>query len=268
MTTLVHRRATQEDLRQLVRGAPKEPAALGDEHRLALRARFRAVASPSHRRLDAWMVERAGQSADGFRWSPASARRVLGNAALRRVGAPRTTPLIEAVRDELLDHLLRAAAGHARTGSLADWLAHSPAPVHALVTAEALSWAAQVVEIGEGLEEPWSVALSDAYYDVAGARTTLRARRDLVTIRGEESVLVRLRSGSPGKSAGAGLRADLTIATLADPRGVAPARLIGLWPDAGVCLAVDGTMDDLRAGARDLVRTAVVQQRRQNRLAA
>ena len=267
MTSLHHRRATASDLRQLVRDAPRERVTLDEEHRLSLRARFRAVASPTHRRLDAWMVERAGQGGDAFRWTPGGARRVLGNAALRRMGTPRTTPLIEAVRDELLDHLLRAAAGYARAGSLSDWLALAPAPVHALVTAEALSWAGQIVEIGEGLDGPWSVALSDAYYDVAGARTTLRARRDLVTIRGEESVLVRLRSGSPGKSAGPGLRADLTVATLADSAGVAPARLIGLWPDAGVCLAVDATMDNLRAGARDLVRTAVVQQRRFNRLA-
>ena len=32
-------------------------------------------------------------------------------------------------------------------------------------------------------------------------------------------VIVRVRSGAPGKSAGPGLRADLTIDTLADPDG-------------------------------------------------
>jgi hypothetical protein len=58
------------------------------------------------------------------------------------------------------------------------------------------------------------------------------------------------------------LRADLTIEALADHDGVAPVRFIGLWPEAGVCLSVDGTMTDLRSGARDLVRTAVAQRRR------
>jgi len=38
-----------------------------------------------HRRLDAWSVERAGRSSNVFRWSPATARRVLGNASLRRL---------------------------------------------------------------------------------------------------------------------------------------------------------------------------------------
>ncbi len=109
---------------------------------------------------------------------------------------------------------------------------------------------------------PWSVATSDAYYDVASARTTLRARRDLIVRNEGTRTIVRVRSGAPGKSAGPGLRADLTVDALADHDGLAPARLIGLWPEAGVCLCVDGTMADLRAGARDLVRTAVAQRRR------
>jgi hypothetical protein len=70
-----------------------------------------------------------------------------------------------------------------------------------------------------------------------------------------------VRAGAPGKSAGPGLRADLTIDALADADGVAATRIMGLWPEAGVVLSIDGTMEDLRAGARDLVRTAVAQQR-------
>jgi hypothetical protein len=73
--------------------------------------------------------------------------------------------------------------------------------------------------------------------------------------------VLRVRSGSPGKSAGPGLRSDLTIDTLANHEGIAARRFIGVWPEAGVALSVDGTMADLRAGARDLVRTAVVQER-------
>jgi hypothetical protein len=91
-------------------------------------------------------------------------------------------------------------------------------------------------------------------HDAARPSRPRRAREETRTI-------VRVRSGSPGKSAGPGLRADLTIEALADHDGVAPVRYIGLWPDAGVCLAVDGTMSDLRSGARDLVRTAVAQRR-------
>jgi hypothetical protein len=174
----------------------------------------------------------------------------------------------EAVRDELADQMLRAASGYARHGSLSYWLASAPHPVIGLVTAEAVNWATQLQEITQGLDGDWLVASSDAYYDVATARTTLRARRDVIVARDDARIIVRVRSGSPGKSAGPGLRADLTIDTLADHDGAAPARLIGLWPEAGVCLAVDGTITDLRAGARDLVRTAVAQRRQRVLLAA
>jgi hypothetical protein len=265
--TLLHRRLTKSDLNDLINEAPAEPVQLSDPHRASLSSRFRAVSVPGHRRLDAWGVERAGRIGGAFRWSPATARRVLGNASLRRT-AGQSVSVRDAVRDELGDQMLRAASGYSRSGSLSNWLASAPHPVIGLVTAEAVNWATQLQEIAEWIESPWLIPVSDAYYDVASARTTLRARRDLIVSSTESRTIVRVRSGAPGKSAGPGLRADLTIETLADHDGLAPVRCIGLWPDAGVCLSVDGTMTDLRSGARDLVRTAVAQRRRGALLAA
>jgi hypothetical protein len=268
VTTLVHRRFEARLLSELVSGAPDLAASLTDDHRRSLSARFRAIAIPGHRRLDAWTVEQAGRISNDFHWSPATARRVIGNGALRRTTADPALSVLDAVRDEIADQLLRATAGRARFGSLSHWLASSPNPVIGLVTCEALNWATQLNEVAEALPTQWSVAASDAYYDVASARTTLRGRRDLVIPTEHSRVIVRVRSGAPGKSAGPGLRADLTIDALTDPEGAAPVRIIGLWPEAGVCLAVDGSMDDLRAGARDLVRTAVAQRRHAPTLAA
>jgi hypothetical protein len=265
--TLLHRRLTKSDLNELVGDAPLEPVQLTDAHRASLSTRFRAVSAPGHRRLDAWSVERAGRSGAAFRWSPGTARRVLGNASLRRM-TTQPASVRDAVRDELGDQMLRAASGYSRSGSLSHWLASAPHPVIGLVTAEAVNWATQLQEIAQWLDGPWAIPGSDSYYDVATARTTLRARRDLVARSAQTRTIVRVRSGSPGKSAGPGLRADLTIEALADHDGVAPVRYIGLWPEAGVCLAVDGTMSDLRSGARDLVRTAVAQRRRGTLLAA
>jgi hypothetical protein len=265
--TLLHRRLTKSDLNDLVSDAPVEPVRLSDAHRASLSTRFRAVGVPGHRRLDAWSVERAGRSGSAFRWSPSTARRVLGNASLRRMST-QPVSVRDAVRDEMGDQMLRAASGYSRSGSLSHWLASAPHPVIGLVTAEAVNWATQLQEIAAWIEAPWDVPTSDAYYDVASARTTLRARRDLIVRGGESRTVVRVRSGAPGKSAGPGLRADLTIEALADREGLAPVRYIGLWPEAGVCLSVDGTMSDLRSGARDLVRTAVAQRRRGTLLAA
>lgn len=268
VTTLTHRRHTFAQLNELIASSPQSDARLTDDHRRSLAARFRGVGATEHRRLDSWSVEQAGRSSGPFRWSPATARRALGNGALRRMEARPELSTLDAIGDEVTDQMLRSVAGYARSGSLASWLASVPSAVVALVSAEAQNWVAQTFEVTERLEHPWRMAPSDAYYDVATARTTLRGRRDLVIGGGETRMIIRFRAGAPGKSAGPGLRADLTIETLADPDGVAPSRIIGLWPEAGVSLCVDGTMADLRAGARDLVRTAVVQHRQRTLKAA
>src|ERR1700677_2466961 len=255
-------------MNRLIVESPDEPAMLSDDHRRSLSARFRAVASAEHRRLDAWMVERAGRADTSFRWSPGTARRVLGNAALRRSVLEPNLTRFDAVEVELTDQLLRYSAGYARPGSLAWYLASCSGAELGLVRSEAANWSTQLAEAAECLRDPWHVATSDAYYDVARARTTLRGRRDLIVPLDTRRVLVRVRMGVPGKSAGPGLRADLTMDALAEPNGLAAARIIGLWPEAGVVLSVDGTMADLRAGARDLVRTAVTRQRQHLHLAA
>jgi hypothetical protein len=176
--------------------------------------------------------------------------------------------LVSAARDELDELLVRAAAGYARPGSIAHWLSSQPPAVLSLVVAEASSWASTALEALSPLELPWAVSSADVFYDVASARTTLRSRRDVVIHDDTQRVVLRVRSGLPGKSAGPGLRADLVIDALGDAHGQSARRMIGIWPDAGLVLAVDGTLDDLRAGARDLVRTAVAQQRRSRSLAA
>ncbi len=257
--SLLQRRLTSRDLNELVASAPLEVAVMDDEQRESLASRFRAVPTTEQRRLDSWIVERAGRASDPFSWSPSTARRILGNSALRRTREARE--LRGAVRDEVADQLLRAVRGYARPGSLAHWLAGVSHPVLGLITVEACDWATQTLECVDGLERSWRVATSDAYYDVPGGRTTLRARRDLVIDTDGGRVIVRLRPGQPGKSAGPGLRSDLVAETLANPEGRAPRRYLGLWPEAGLALGVDGDLENLRSGARDLVRAVVVQRR-------
>ncbi len=268
MTTFIHRRAGVSELNDLIESAPDEIVTLDDDHRRSLGARFRAVPASGHRRIDAWNVERAGEPAHAFRWSPATTRRTLGNAALRRLLRDPLCGVLDAINREIDDQLMRDVAGYAPRASMASWLASLHESELALVRADATNWALQMHEIALGIELPWRVCASDAFYDIARARTTLRGRQDLEVTLPDRRVLLRIRSGSPGKSSGPGLRSDLTIATLSHPHGVAPARMIGLWPESGVCLGVDGTMSDLRAGARDLVRTAVAQQRQRQQVAA
>jgi hypothetical protein len=265
VTTLVQRRLHARDLAELAH-APAPSVRLEDDQRRTLAERFRAVSTSEHRRLDAWLVERAGRPSGAFAWTPVTARRTIGAAALRRCEDVPGLPAVLAVRDALDDLLARAAARGARPGSLASWLVQAAPAVRDLVCAEALGWTLDALLVQSALGGDWRATSNDAFYDVAGARTTLRGRRDLASAA--SGALVRLRAGAPGPSAGPGLRADLLIATLAHPEGLAPSRLIGVWPDAGVVLSVDASLADLRAGARDLVRTAVALRRQRLVLAA
>ena len=129
--SLLQRRLTTAHLAELIDTAA-QAAVITPEQRDALSARFRAIPTLEQRRLDAWTVERAGRASCGFAWSPATARRILGNNALRRCRDPRE--LLSAVRDEVADQLLRAVRGHARSGSLAHWLAGVSHPVLGLIT--------------------------------------------------------------------------------------------------------------------------------------
>lgn len=264
--TLTLRSASPDALARVIGDAPREPFAVTDANRRGLAERLGAVATDRHRRIDAWLVERAGRPATPFTWSPSAARRILGNGALRRVARSRAGTVRGAVRDEIDDLLARAATGRLRAGSLGAWLADRHPAELALVQAAAADWACTLADVASTVEADWAVASSDAYYDVERARATLRARRDLVVGRGD--VVVRLRAGAPRSSAGPGLRADLAAATFADPEGRAPRRFVGLWPDAGVILAVDGTDANVRAGARDLVRAAIVLSHCEDPLAA
>lgn len=240
--------------RALLADAPCVAPSLDDEQRRSFAERFRALASAEHRRLDAWSVERSDAPRD-FHWSAMNARRTLGNAALRRVASQHATSVLEAVTDVVSDRLLAAAAGFARPGSLGQWLARLDDAARAIVVAEAANWATTLVELTHDLDVAWRPAASDAYYAVAGARVTLRAQREFL-IDGPTRIVVRVRGGSPGRSAGAGLRAELAVETLAHPHGDAPGRYVGVWPEAGLALAVEGTLDDVRAGARNLLRAA------------
>lgn len=255
MTSLSTTFVSPGALAELLAQPTLSPDNITSEQRNAWAERFRQVALPTHRRLDAWMVERSTSEVAPFRWSPTTARRVLGNAALRYRFTHQVSA-ISALDEIVVDHLSRAASGYARRGSIASWLSSLSTAQLALVTSDALNWAHCLEEVAKSCDAEVEVADTDAYYDVSTARTTLRGRRDLFVKTQDSRAIIRLRSGAPGRSAGAGLRADLTIDAFSRPDGQIATQIIGVWPDAGLLLRVEGTLDDVKAGARDLLRVA------------
>jgi len=88
---------------------------------------------------------RAMRSFEAFSWSPFTARRMVGLAAVRTcVHGTRRTP-VQAV-GAVIDELCRQGADpRERSGSLAAWLASTTPGVRALVHAEAVTWATQLL---------------------------------------------------------------------------------------------------------------------------
>jgi len=259
MSTLTIRRLSAIALSELAGDAPQESFSFTDDHRASLVARFRATPTTEHRKLDAWTVESSGAASSAFRWSPTNARRSLGTPALRLVTSGRARHVTEAVTLCVEDHVVRAASGRARPGSLSYWLTNLSDVQRAVVIADTVTWATGLLDVMEPVTYDWTMTETDAYYDVATARVSLRGRRDLcITTELTQRVILRFRGGSPTRSAGMGLRADLVMDGLSRPDGQTAQRFIGVWPDAGLILSIDGNVENARAGARSLVRTAMM----------
>ena len=209
----------------------------------------------SRRRVDAWGCEGTPRRDEPFQWSARSARRLLGNAAVREQFRAPDLSVFDALELVLEEHLIRVANGFARPGSLGHWTSTLSDGARTVVIAEAASWAQQLWQLGGLFSTPWQIPVADSYYDVASARVTLRGRRDMVIVGEEAAILVRIRSGAPGSRSGTGLRVDLATHALAHPRGLVPTRMVGFWPDAGLAMSVDGTEENVHAGIRAIVKS-------------
>lgn len=214
------------------------------------------------RRIDAFTVERGGATFTvPFEWSARAARRVLGTAAARAVASGGARDPLSAASDEIDRLCDRAARGLARPGSLATWLTSEPATVRALCAVEAATWAAGLLSLvaPDRAAAGLAIGVADAWHDVPRAAVTLRGRRDAVARagrEGERAALLRVRDGLPGDDSVDGLLTDGLVDALAAPQRPIPARVVGAWPDAGVCLVVDFDDDAVRRAARVVVACA------------
>jgi hypothetical protein len=85
---------------------------------------------------------------EAFSWRPAFARRVVGNAALRRLAQSEVRSALAAVNEQIEESLALAASGRARAGSLSAWLAGNDRVTLAVVRAEATNWVTQWLNLG------------------------------------------------------------------------------------------------------------------------
>ena len=221
-----------------------------------------APTAPGATRIDAYVAEHGPtRFTTPFRWSARTARRPLGTGAVRRVTSGTSRHLLDAVREEVDATCDRAQRGLARRGALGTWLAGAPAAVRGAAEVEAVTWATGLCHLvdADASADRVGLGVPDAWFDVPGARTTLLGRRDAISLVGavgERSVL-RLRDGAPGQRALDGLLLDGLVAAMSQVErgvGLAPARVLGAWPDVGCVLVVELDDAHLRSAARTVLR--------------
>ncbi len=204
--------------------------------------------------LDSYRVEGRRVSTSDFSWSAENAARRLSSEILRRESRPR---FFGATLDEVIDELRRhAESGSASPRDLGVWLTEVGVGGRAMVAARALERAHSTHDVFERVDAPIVRAPADTYLSIPRSRWLLRGYRDGWSGTDAPRVVLRVRPGSPSRSAARGLRVDALIATLAHPGVVAPARVVSAWPDAGLVLTLDPSLDDLTRGAKDLLRVA------------
>lgn len=253
-------------------GVLLEPAgaALDDRLRDRLRERLAAGIVPIVERLPAGepivvtlpLLRRARAFPDApllpeeaFVWKPAFVRRSLGLAVVEACIEGRFPTPMEAI-DPVSD---AAVAEWARTGwrtfHWEPWFARLPAGARASVLAEALGWATALwsaVEWNRLPRRPQVGGPADQWICPAGRVVILKARSELrvrlaevlpgsagaMTVGGS-TALVSVSSGCPGATWAEELAYLALVAALRSPTRPVPARVLGLWPDAGIHAVVD-----------------------------
>jgi hypothetical protein len=193
-----------------------------------------------------------------FVWSPRAARRILGLAATQRLICGDGSTPTAAVRAEIDDVIHRANEHLSRSGSLGQWLAEAPPGVLAVVIAEAVTYATELL-IGlewDRLVDDASLGTADALWAVPGAPwVSLKGRRDLVINSSENTprTLLAVRGGRPGSTSTIDLAHVALVDGLTHPDRPHAQRVVGYWPAAGRALGLDVDGETLKFAARNVV---------------
>jgi hypothetical protein len=228
-----------EDIKEVRRTLERELASL-------------TASSGAHQRIriDGYRIRRSVSNVDvvdrPFAWTPRTARRPIGLDAVRaHLADPRLAPA-RAVHDAIA-RLLRKAAHDGDPKTLEGWLARLSCGALAVVEAEAVVWATQLICSLEWPALHHPVVGADRSLAAPGTRgVVMRGRIDVeVIVHGSEQAstsdcsagLFVMMTGRPLPSAR--LELGLSALTVAlDRRRRAPGTVVGWWPEAGRALVM------------------------------
>jgi hypothetical protein len=204
--------------------------------------------------------ERVGGSGDAFTASPRTCRRAVGLLAVSRC-VRGFAPGPSAAVDVVLAAALEEDGGDVVSPSLwwASWYRTLPAGGRAVVAAEAVTWATQMLTTLDWrrLQRPPVIGGRDDWWQCPGPRrVTLRGRADGRVVVGRRLALLVVGSGSCADDWRVGLGFPALVSALGKAAPAAPCRVVGTWPQSGQVRVLNVDGDALRAGAAAVVSAA------------
>jgi hypothetical protein len=206
-----------------------------------------------------------------FAWRPAFVRRSLGLAVVDACAAGRFRSPLDAVGPVAALAIEEWRETGWRTFHWEPWLAGLAAGARATVLAEAAGWATALWSSFDwsGLDARTRIGGADDQWVCPAIRAVrLKGRSDVrvpLTARGsrasdagneEPMALVSLSGGCPSPAWREELAYLALVAALRSPARPVPARVVGVWPDAGADRVVEVDGDGLAAAADLVVATA------------
>jgi hypothetical protein len=196
---------------------------------------------------------------DAFVPSPRSCRRAVGVAAVNRCVRGHSASPAGAVREVLAEGLEDASVarwtGAVRAPWWASWYAGLPGGGRAVVCAEAVTWATQLLTAVDWSQVPRPVigGRDDWWPCPGGTPIVLKGRADVRSLVGRRAALLVVGTGRCQADWRVELGYPGLVAALGRDAQVAPRRVVGVWPQSGQVRVLPVDLVALRATATAVV---------------
>jgi hypothetical protein len=196
---------------------------------------------------------------DTFVPSPRSCRRAVGVAAVNRCVRGHSPSPAGAVREVLAEGLEDASVargtGAVRAPWWASWYAGLPGGGRAVVCAEAVTWATQLLTAVDWSQVPRPVigGRDDWWPCPGGTPIVLKGRADVRSLVGRRAALLVVGTGRCQADWRVELGYPGLVAALGRDAQVAPCRVVGVWPQSGQVRVLPVDLVALRATATAVV---------------
>jgi hypothetical protein len=249
-----------EDCAAVMEAAKRIPRALAD---LAVpRLGRNTLRVTDHHVRTALATETPAITDTPFAWSPRTARRTLGLAAVRSLGAGEARSPIDGVRRAVADAVRSVRDGERSAASMDRWLAGLAPAGLAVVEADAVTWATRLwcALDWNAFEELPLVGRDHWWNSPHSSLLAIRSRAEVRSVTRDDSgnpysTHLVVLSGRRRTS----IRSELSVVAMAEvlqaQHSLPPARVVGWWPDSGHHIKVDIDRNVLEEGAAAVART-------------